>query len=60
MKRSYEVDEFGKKIAMLGEYYRYHRNLPTWNDKNIEPIMERHYTKVKDVDYKKVKEVLKK
>ncbi len=44
---------------MLSEYYKFHRNLPVWNDRQVEEIMGRYYNKVKDVDYKKIKDVLK-
>ena len=44
---------------MLSEYYKFHRDLPTWNDRHIEGTMGRYYSRVKDVDYKKIKQVLK-
>ena len=44
---------------MLSEYYKFHRNQPAWNDKGVEPIMVKYYNKLKDVDYKKIKNVLK-
>lgn len=40
---------------MLSEYYKFHRDLPTWNDRHIEGTMGRYYSRVKDVDYKKIK-----
>lgn len=44
---------------MLSEYYKFHRDLPLWNDRAVEGIMGRYYNKVKDVDYKRIKQVLK-
>jgi len=43
----------------LSEYYKFHRDIPTWNDQHIEGIMGKYYSRVKDVDYKKIKKVLK-
>lgn len=45
---------------MLSEYYKFHRDLPTWNDRGIEGIMAKYYGRLKDVDYKKIKSILKK
>lgn len=45
---------------MLSEYYKFHRDLPVWNQRPVENIMERYYNRLKDVDYKKIKSVLKK
>lgn len=45
---------------MLSEYYKFHRNQPVWNDKGVEPIMSKYYSRVKDVDYKNIKQILKK
>ncbi len=45
---------------MLTEYYKFHRNLPQWTHNSIASIMEKHNNKVKDIDYKKIKSILKK
>ena len=44
---------------MLSEYYKFHRNLPVWNQRSVEVLMERYYEKLKDADYKKIKRILK-
>lgn len=59
LRRWYRGEEFGGKIEMLSEYYKFHRDLPLWNDRAVEGIMGRYYNKVKDVDYKRIKQVLK-
>ena len=45
---------------MLSEYYKFHRDLPTWNNLGVERIMGKYYNRLKDVDYKRIKDVLKK
>lgn len=60
MKREYENEEYYKKITVLSEYYKFHRDLPVWGQKSIDSIMSKYYDKMKDVDYKKIKAVLKK
>jgi hypothetical protein len=45
---------------MLSEYYKFHRDLPVWNERNVEGTMGKYYNRLKDVDYKKIKSVLKK
>lgn len=45
---------------MLSQYYKFHRDLPTWNDRHVAGIMGKYYGRVKDVDYKKIKSILKK
>ena len=37
---------------MLSEYFKFHRDNPTWNDQHIEGIMGKYYSRVKDVVYK--------
>lgn len=60
MKREYREEEYPKKIQMLTEYYKFHRDLPVWNEARVEGIMGKYYERLKDVDYKKIKSVLKK
>ena len=45
---------------MLSEYYKFHKDAPTWNDYRVEQIMEKYYHRMKDVDYKRMKQILKK
>ena len=45
---------------MLSEYYKFHRNTPTWNADKIDVVMGRYYSRMKDVDYKRIKNILKK
>ena len=44
---------------MLTQYYKFYRDLPAWNERAIQGIMQRYYNRLKDVDYKKIKSVLK-
>lgn len=44
---------------MLSDYYKFHRDFPIWNEKNIQKTMGRYYSRIKDVDYKRIKKVLK-
>lgn len=55
MKRVYRDDEYPKKIEMLTEYYKFHRDLPVWNERQVETTMGKYYNRLKDVDYKKIK-----
>lgn len=45
---------------MLSEYFKFHRDIPTWNNLGVDRIMGRYYSRLKDVDYKRIKNVLKK
>ena len=44
---------------MLTEYYKFHSDLPRVVEPKIEKILGKYYDKKRELDYKKVKRILK-
>lgn len=45
---------------MLSEYYKFHRNIPKCYDHPIDKILGWYYNKYRHIDYKNMKNQLKK
>lgn len=43
LKREYLATEYNRKITALGEYYKFHRDVPRVHAMPIERILTRHY-----------------
>jgi hypothetical protein len=44
---------------MLTEYYKFHSDVPRVIEPRIEKILGKYYDKKREIDYKKIKRVLK-
>ena len=59
LKREYRLEQFGGKIEMLSEYYKFHRDVPKLFELNVFKILGKYYDRLRHYDYKKIKMVLK-
>lgn len=60
MKREYTQKEFPNKIHFFNQYYKFHRNLLIWPKQTVDDLMQAYYNKLKAIDYRAVKDLLKK
>lgn len=59
LKREYLANEYHRKITALGEYYKFHRDIPRIHAMPVERTLARHYDKRREFEYKQVKRLLK-
>lgn len=59
MKRHYAAEEWGGKLAMLTEYYKFHSNVPRVVEPRIERVLGRYHDKKRECDYRRIKKLLK-
>lgn len=60
IKREYTRSEFTNKILHFSEYYKFNRDIPRCFDKDLQSPLMRYQEKVKKLDFRKVKNALKK
>ena len=59
LKRYYMLGEYNTKIAILTEYYKYHKDIPRLFIKPISDVMNRYHDKKRHHDYIKITKMLK-
>ena len=59
MKREYTRSEFTNKILHFSEYYKFNRDIPRCFDKDLQRPLMRYQEKVKKLDFRRVKNALK-
>ena len=59
LKREYGQHEYERKIHMLSEYYKFHKDFPRFYGLPEEFAMGKYHDNKRDFDYKRIRKMLK-
>jgi hypothetical protein len=58
LKRFYSIDEYDKKIKLLAEYYKFHKDIPRIFALPTSNFLNKFHDKKRKVEYQRIKQLL--
>ena len=58
LKRTYKSEEYEKKIKLLTEYYKFHKDIPRLFMKGEIDIVNKYYDEKRKIEYYKIVRII--